>query len=335
MGTKRTPAEIRHMMSGFGIGMDVWQKLLRILNEKSPSAAQAVHHLTTEKGELTLDAVSDLILRDYRLGITTFPVEIDYDLTVEAMVRMGKLDKVDRMVTGENFFADPDGSGLACAQMVLFRLGYEAGWDEISSAILNEGLRPARIEHLCAFARERFAMALNERIAAIGSTHKDHSKEVHVLTLTRTNFGLELRPMFTQHRWAADWTFLAVASEQSVNADTPIRHPRLDNNHPRQRMIAEALDGEQYGREVGFSRPPAPDGEPDLDQFDRIGTLPPGSELRVDEVEARIGRLSACHTNMRPIVSVVRSGLDANASTLDENRPFTPDPDAEHDSDDK
>lgn len=106
-----------------------------------------------------------------RTTATTFHVKVNYDRTVEEMVRAGKYNWVASNVDSKHFPTNRHGTSEV--EMVVIDFDHKVGSDEVLSELDKMGLRPAELLELLAFdsAYPETGRTFVSPIIALGSVH--------------------------------------------------------------------------------------------------------------------------------------------------------------------
>jgi hypothetical protein len=129
--------------------------------------------LSTEEGEILRWNLAKLIVHAGRTARSFFPVVVDYGQSVQQMIALGKYDIVDSRINPETMVFD--GRGVVKVDVFLASFGSLAQYTrDMSSpgvirALEEEGLSPARIEHLLALGATHPKEQCESPIVALGN----------------------------------------------------------------------------------------------------------------------------------------------------------------------
>lgn len=98
----------------------------------------------------------------------TYKVIVDYGLSLAEMIKAGKYGWFNDDITAKNFTLE--GSGQHEAELVLVHLNRDATTKEVREYLDEQGLAPAKIEHLLAFGAAYPELQREFPIAALGSS---------------------------------------------------------------------------------------------------------------------------------------------------------------------
>jgi hypothetical protein len=152
----------------------------------------------------------------------SFPVTVNYGLTVEKLVNAGKYDWLNSDINAKNFPSDRKDTAEVAIELVHFGRSMES--DEVLEELDKQGLRPATLAELLAFGakypekqREFPIVALGSvwryrsgarSVACLCSDTDDGSRDVAYLCGGTDGRYLNLN--WLESRWTAHYRFAAV-----------------------------------------------------------------------------------------------------------------------------
>lgn len=181
----------------------------------SPTPAQLKELFAQiDSGKVTRDR-----LQDFLRGTPSkapdepiYPLTIDYNLSIEDMVKAGNYNSVHRKIKAKNF---PAGRGEAKVEAVLFRSGNMVITQEVLAELERHNLRPATMVELLAFGKQHPDPLRVFPIVALGSVWFDGEGDGNVGNLYETPSGRTLSlSLYENTAQLPDWgthnRFLAI-----------------------------------------------------------------------------------------------------------------------------
>lgn len=142
-------------------------------------------------------------------NIVSYPITIDYEQSLEEMVKAGAYDWKNSDITSEHFLID--GNGVVERTTDLVHFNRSISTDDALAELDKQGFRPATIEELLAFGSTNPEIQRQFPIIALGSvwTSRHGSRFVTYLDRdgSRRRLGLY---WFVDDDWYDDCRFLAV-----------------------------------------------------------------------------------------------------------------------------
>ena len=120
-----------------------------------------------------LDGLRALVAGDHQAAVgrndgkATYRVAVSYQLGLAEMVKRGKYDWVSSGITPENF--PLNGKGEVAAELVLVHFDKYVTSEQARARMKDQGLEPARIEHLLALGETNPELQRKFPIVALGS----------------------------------------------------------------------------------------------------------------------------------------------------------------------
>ena len=167
------------------------------------------------------DKGSDLsdFQRDFLAGVIRqgqpqllFPyyiVTVDYDQTVEQLIKTGKYDWFNYDLTSLNFPSNEKGVAEVLVYLVNFNRGISS--EDAVKELDRQGLRPATLKELLALGVAQPDLQRNKPIVALGSEWRDSVVFVYVPCLVGLEGDRRLDlDWWWGGNWVSEWLFAAV-----------------------------------------------------------------------------------------------------------------------------
>ncbi len=140
----------------------------------------------------------------------TYKVVFDYSQSLASMIKAGKYDWFNDHITDKHFSLE--GEGQQEAELVLVHLDRDATTKEVREYMKEQGLEPAKIEHLLAFGTTYPELQRQFPIIALGSSFVDARGSRGCPCLDCGHDGRELNLDWNDDgdRWHDSCRFLAV-----------------------------------------------------------------------------------------------------------------------------
>jgi hypothetical protein len=151
------------------------------------------------QGEQLLDKFADVIAQAARKPRESFPLKVNYDLSVEDAVAAGDYQAVNAAITSNNF--PRTRKGQAESEIVLVRFEHRMSSPEVIHALDEEGLRAAELPELLAFGATYPEVQRKFSIVGMGSVWRDRKGYGNVPCLYTASEGRYL----DLHWWDDGW----------------------------------------------------------------------------------------------------------------------------------
>ncbi len=138
----------------------------------------------------------------------TYPVTVNYDLSLAGMIKAGRYDWVSSDITEKHF--PLVGSGTRETITELVRFNKDMGSDDVLRELDRRGLRPATIEELLAFGARYPELQRQFPIVALGSIWRHDLDRRYVPCLWGGSDERSLCLNWFEFGWRDDYRFLAV-----------------------------------------------------------------------------------------------------------------------------
>ena len=167
---------------------------------------------TTAQGWIENRAALRKVLRTALLPNTqsigpTYPVTVNYGLSLEEMIAAGRYNWKNGDITAEHFPMNGDGTKEVVTELIHFNNYTES--DKALRELDRRGFRPATIEELLAFGAKYPELQRQFPIVALGSIWR-HLSDRYVPYLWSFTSGRYLRLYWFGVRWSVYYRFLAV-----------------------------------------------------------------------------------------------------------------------------
>lgn len=137
-------------------------------------------------------------------------VFIDYNFSLVNMIKMGKYDVVSNDITQESFPIIGEGRHQQRVVLILLHFDRSVSSDSVIVKMRQQGLRPARIEHLLALGVARPGLQKQFPIAALGSMWQDPAGDRYVPLLGWPMQGRNLLLSCFGSDWHPCYRFVAL-----------------------------------------------------------------------------------------------------------------------------
>lgn len=140
-------------------------------------------------------------------SIDTYPITVNYGLSLKEMIAVGRYDREDKDITALHFPMKGEGTKEVVTELVHFNRHMES--EDVLREFDERSLRPATIKELLAFGAKYPELQRQFPIVALGSIWW-HLAYRFVLCLDRYGSERGLRLIWFGHGWRDDCRFLAV-----------------------------------------------------------------------------------------------------------------------------
>lgn len=193
-------------LSAFGTAMEVFRAIVNAVLERGGSDDDLRRILTSKK---LAGAIADIIVGAKQAVENAFRLTVDYDLSVEDMVKFGKYDWANSDITSGHFPVARQGKSEVKAELVHLNRCFSSG-DEVLNELDRLGYRPADLAEDLAFGAAYPEEQRKYPIVALGSVwqYPDGGRDVVYLGVRAGDRELDLR--WLGDDWHEGWRFLAV-----------------------------------------------------------------------------------------------------------------------------
>ena len=199
--------DVSSIESGMGVGISILTALLKKAKERGLPEG-AVHKLATPEGEALIGKFVDMLAEASGSTNPTFPLRVNYDLSVESLVINGKYDWKNDAITGKNFPTTRKGEVDLVLELVHFNKVLTS--EEVLKELDKMGYRPAELHELLTFGEKYPDIQRQFPVFALGSLLRLWDDDRHVPCLLRFGGGRDLYLRYFSVRWGEDCRFAAV-----------------------------------------------------------------------------------------------------------------------------
>jgi len=157
--------------------------------------------------DATMDALQGLV-EDRFILVAVYPVTVDYGLSLAEMIKVGKYDWVNDLITAKHFPFTGEGMVELKVQLVHFKRRIES--DDAIKEMDGMGLQPLALSELLAFGAKFPEVQREFPIIALGSVWQYRVGYRHVPELWGYDHGRSLRLRWFGNRWHDYYRFAAV-----------------------------------------------------------------------------------------------------------------------------
>jgi hypothetical protein len=143
-----------------------------------------------------------------QLPFPNYTISLNYDQTVEQMIKAGKYDWFNDDVTSQHFSSNEKGQAEILVYLISFNR-YISSEDAIKE-LDRQGLRPATLKELLALGVAQPDLQRSNPIVALGSMWPDSSGDVGVPYLSGDESNRSLSLRWWSGDWNSSWQFAAV-----------------------------------------------------------------------------------------------------------------------------
>jgi hypothetical protein len=184
------------------------EKLINALRERGVTDEQ-IHALVTENGSELIGEIADAIAEFVkRVKKIVYVISMDYAMSIEELVRLGKYDWINENITAKHF--PTKRTGKAGIKIELVRFDRTISSEEALKEIDEMGYRAAEACELLTFGRYYPDVQREFPIVALGSFWQDDRGDRGVVCLYggsgKRGDGIE----WFGRDWNGDWRFAAV-----------------------------------------------------------------------------------------------------------------------------
>jgi len=154
--------------------------------------------------------IAEMIMSSKQKVRETYKVVVDYGLSLAEMIKSGNYHWFNDNITAKNF--PLEGNGKQEAELVMVHLNRDATTKEVLEYLKEQGLEPAKIEHLLAFGTSYPDVQREFPIAGLGSVwvDADGDRSYPWLDCNDSQRELSLDWNDGDFPWDDSWRFLAL-----------------------------------------------------------------------------------------------------------------------------
>jgi len=151
------------------------------------------------QGDNLLDKFADVMVEAASKRRDTFPVAVNYDLSVEEAILAGDYQAVHTEITSKNFPSTR--KGQAELEIVLVRFDHRMASEDVARELDEEGLRAAELPEFLAFGAKYPDVQRKFSVVGLGSVWRDRKGYRNVPCLYTASEGRYL----DLHWWDDGW----------------------------------------------------------------------------------------------------------------------------------
>jgi len=176
----------------------ILQSLLEKVRKRGYSDDEILR-VADAQGDKLLDKFADVMAEAARKPRDTFPVTVNYDLSVEEAIGAGNYQAVHGDISAKNFPSTR--SGQAELEIVLVRFEHRMRSEDVLQELDKEGLRAAELSEFLAFGATYPDVQRKFSVAGLGSVWRDRKGYRNVPCLYEASEGRYL----DLHWWDDGW----------------------------------------------------------------------------------------------------------------------------------
>jgi hypothetical protein len=176
----------------------ILQSLLEKVKKRGYSEDEILR-VATAQGDSLLDKFADVMAEAARKPRETFPVVVNYDLSVEEAIKAGDYQAVNADITSKNFSWSR--SGTANLEISLVRFDHRMSSEDVVRELDEEGLRAAELPEFLAFGAAYPDVQRKFSVIGLGSVWRDRRGYRNVPCLYTASEGRYL----DLHWWDDGW----------------------------------------------------------------------------------------------------------------------------------
>jgi hypothetical protein len=176
----------------------ILQSLLEKVRKRGYSDDEILR-VANDQGDSLLDKFADVMAEAARKPHDTFPVTVNYDLSLEEAINAGNYQAVHTDISARNFPSTR--KGQAELDIVLVRFEHRMKSEDVVQELEKEGLRPADLPEFLAFGAKYPDVQRKFSVAGLGSVWQDRKGYRNVPCLYEASEGRYL----DLHWWDDGW----------------------------------------------------------------------------------------------------------------------------------
>lgn len=195
------------LMSAAGWISSLVEKIVGALRERG-IADEDIHALVAENGKELLDRIADAIVEAIKQVRKTYTVLVDFGVSIEELIRLGKYDWSNSDITSAHFSTKC--AGKVETKIELIHFGRNISSDDALKELDKMGYRPAEAHELLAFGAKYPDVQREFPIVALGSVWQGLDGHRLVVCLFRYDAKRFAALRWLELDWLARWRFAAV-----------------------------------------------------------------------------------------------------------------------------
>jgi len=189
----------------------IFQSLLDKVRKRGYSDDEIMRVASTQ-GDQLLDKFANVIADAARKPHESFPVHVNYDLSVAEAIDAGNFQAVNASINSANF--PWKRTGQADLEVFLVKFERRMSSPDVVRELGLENLRPVELPELLAFAEKYPDIQRKFSIAGLGSVWKDRKGYGNVPVLFEASEGRYLDLHWWEDGWYSYSRFAAVRNQQ-------------------------------------------------------------------------------------------------------------------------
>jgi hypothetical protein len=185
----------------------ILQSLLDKVKQRGYSEDEILR-VASAQGDHLLDKFADVMAQAARKPQETYPVAVNYDLSVEDAVKAGDYQAVNADINAQHFSWTR--RGQAELDILLIRFEHRMSSEDVLHALEADGLRPAELPELLAFGAAHPEVQRKFSVVGLGSVWKDRKGYRNVPCLYEASEGRYLDLHWWDDGWYTYSRFVAV-----------------------------------------------------------------------------------------------------------------------------
>jgi len=162
----------------------------------------------TKNGELLARILREALTPNGKPAGNTYPLSVDYDLSVENAVKLGQYNWTNGDITGKNFPTTRTGKVEVVVELIRFNCAIST--KDAQRELDQRGYRPAELHELLAFGEKYPEVQHEFPVVALGSVWQSRSGDRLVPYLRRHGSRRHLYLYWVGYDWDEIYRFAAV-----------------------------------------------------------------------------------------------------------------------------
>jgi hypothetical protein len=185
----------------------ILQSLLERVRKRGYSDDEILR-VASAQGDSLLDKFADVMAEAARKPRDTFPVTVNYDLSVEEAIDAGNYQAVHSDINAKNFPSTR--RGQAALEIVLVRFEHRMRSEDVLQELNKDGLRAAELSEFLAFGAKYPDVQRRFSVAGLGSVWRDRKGYRNVPCLYEASEGRYLDLHWWDDGWYSYTRFAAI-----------------------------------------------------------------------------------------------------------------------------
>lgn len=187
----------------------VVSQLWNVVKDKEPKELQRYIENTNALKDVLIKAFGENGKPQLPFNISgTYPVSVDYSLSVKQVVKLGKYDWVNSDINDKNYKTGKKGKAEVAVELIHFNRPISS--EDALKKIDQNGYRPAELHELLTLGEKHPNLQREFFIVALGSVWQDPNGNRSVPCLYRNASKRNLYLFWLGSDWADGWRFAVV-----------------------------------------------------------------------------------------------------------------------------